>query len=183
MEFQVKISCGANNFKIVIAVNYVVYLNIMKKVNGFTLIELLVVISIMSILTIITVSQFTTARQKARDVSRKSDLNSVSKAVTMYFADYGLFPAETAINTNWAGEFSDDGYIYMKTLPKENQVGKPPYCYVVSTDGKSFALFSVLENTMDSDYKGPYTHCGGNQYHYSTVSQNAVVSDFTSLNQ
>lgn len=160
-----------------------VYLNIMKKEKGFTLIELLVVISIMSILTIITVSQFTTARKKARDVSRKSDLNSVSKAVTMYYADYGLFPLESKINGVGGSEFSDEGYIYMKVLPKENQVGQPPYCYVVSSDRKSFALFSVLENEMDSDCKNPkYTHCGGNQYCYSTVSQNAVISDFELLN-
>lgn len=156
----------------------------MKKGNGFTLIELLVVISIMSILTIITVSQFTTARKKARDVSRKSDLNSVSKAVTMYYADYGLFPTENNVNTNWAAEFSDEGYVYMKTLPKENQVGQPQYCYVVSSDRKSFAIFSVLENEMDSDCKNPkYVHCGGNQYCYSVVSQNAIVSDFDALNQ
>lgn len=160
----------------------------MKNRNGFTLIELLVVISIMSILTMITVSQFNTARKKARDVSRKSDLNSVSKAVTMFYADYGMFPLQdTFSETSWGGTFTDntvDGYVYMKVLPKENQVEQPQYCYVVSSDRKSFALFSVLENTQDPDCKSPgYTHCGGKQYCYSVVSQNAVVSDFDSLNQ
>ena len=68
-------------------------LHLMVKQNsGFTLIELLVVITIMSILTVITVSQFQSARQKARDVQRKSDLSSVTKALEMYYADYGRFP-------------------------------------------------------------------------------------------
>ena len=155
----------------------------MKKRNGFTLIELLVVIAIMGILTMITVSQFTTARKKARDVSRKSDLGSVSKSVSMYFADYGLFPLEADINTKWGNEFSDNGYVYMKVLPRENQVNWPPYCYVVAADRKSFAIFTALENTADSDCKSPgYTHCGGNSYCYSVTSQNAIVSDFDGLN-
>lgn len=159
----------------------------MKKGNGFTLIELLVVISIMSILTVITVSQFTTARKKARDVSRKSDLNAVAKAITMYYADYGMFPEqETFTDESWGETFADgtvDGYVYMKTLPKESQAGQPPYCYVVSDDSKSFALFAQLENSEDSDCKSPgYKHCGDESYCYSVVSQNALVGEFATLN-
>lgn len=153
----------------------------MKKGKGFTLIELLVVIAIMSILTMITVSQFTTARRKARDVSRKSDLNSVSKAVYMYYADYGVFPAKDKIQDKWGMEFSDDGYVYMKVLPKEKE-NLPDYCYVVSADKKSFALFAILENTSDADCKIPgYAHCGGTEYCYSVASQNALVTDFASI--
>jgi len=59
-----------------------------KKRNfGFTLIELLVVISIISILTIISVSQFNTAKIKARDTQRKADIDSVGKALNSYYAD------------------------------------------------------------------------------------------------
>lgn len=157
----------------------------MKKNNGFTLIELLVVIAIMSILTMITISQFTTARRKARDVSRKSDLNAVSKAINMYYADYGLFPTESILNLGDTGEFADklvDGYVYMKVKPQEKP-GFSPYCYVVSTDRKSFALFAALENTEDSDCKGnTYKHCGNQTYCYSVVSPNAVVGDLATFN-
>jgi len=156
-----------------------------RKGNGFTLIELLVVISIMAILTIITVSQFMTARMRARDVARKGDLNALSKALQMYYADYGVFPAKIneGINSNeWAGEFKDPNdanYTYMKVLPVEsgNRNLTVPYCYVVSADKKKFGLFASLENVNDSDYSGPYIHCGGKSYYYSVVSPNTTAED------
>ena len=97
--------------------------------RAFTFVELLVVIAIMGILTVIAVSQFQGAKKKANDVSRKGDLNGVSKALTMYFADYGKFP-EASSNGNimlngedvkWGEGFIDNGYVYSKILPKENK--------------------------------------------------------------
>jgi len=150
--------------------------------RGFTLVELLVVISIMSILTIITVGQFNTARKKARDVQRKGDLNAMSKALQMYFADYGEFPGGIFVG---GGEFRDNtGYVYMKVMPEEKTPNMPDFCYVVSDDRKSFGLFAMLENTEDSDCHmtgavGDYSHCG-ETYCYSVVSQNIIVDDLTS---
>lgn len=156
--------------------------------QGFTLVELLVVIAIMAILTTITAGQFVTAQKKAHDVARKGDLSSLSKALMAYFADYGKFPTATAngeVNisgASWGGEFVDNGYVYMKTVPQENFLknGIPQYCYVVSGDQKSFALFAQLENGQDKDCKTPTTHCGAS-YCYSVVSPNKDVGDFTGL--
>lgn len=154
--------------------------------QGFTLVELLVVISIMSILTLITVSQFTTARKKARDVQRKGDLSALSKALQMYFADYGNLPTAATINNNWGGEFKDNtNYVYMKVLPRERTL-TTPFCYVVTTDLKSYGLFAMLENTVDSDChmnddEGEYVHCGGNHYCYSIVSPNISVDNLVGL--
>jgi competence protein ComGC len=169
----------------------------MKK--GFTLIELLVVISIISILTIITVSQFNTAKKKANDVARKGDLNALSKALLMYYADYGYFPADTSgvINVtdngdnnpiSWGGTFSDNSatpYVYMKTMPKEKILSNQ-FCYVVDATKTKFALFAMLENTTDSQCimngnVGAYSHCGGKNYCFAFLSPNAAVSDFTGL--
>lgn len=126
---------------------------------GFTLVELLVVISIMSILTVITVSQFQTARKKARDVQRKSDLSSVNKALLMYFADYGKFPelAPDGIGISgapWGGSFADtSGYVYMKVMPQENSINWPRYCYLpeAGQNPKKFALLAKMENDDDSE--------------------------------
>lgn len=161
--------------------------------QGFTLVELLIVISIMSILTVITVSQFTTARKRARDVARKGDLNSLSKALMSYYADYGKFPPAVGVGISgaaWGGEFADSGYVYMKVVPQENMFPTvPQYCYVVSADQKKFGLFAMLEVTTDSDCKttgspavGLYSHCGGKKYCYAVVSPNITVNDLGSTN-
>lgn len=152
----------------------------MKK--AFTLIEMLIVMAIMGILTAITVGQFQTAKKKANDTARKGDLNSVAKALQMYFTDYGRLPDANAtgqivmngVAIPWGGEFKDSaGYIYMKQLPVENKVGVPQYCYKTNASNKAYALFANLENGMDSqcdrDKNGTpdVTYdCGGNTNAY-----------------
>lgn len=159
----------------------------MKK--AFTLVELLVVIAIMSILTTITVSQFQTAKRKANDVARKGDLNSVAKAIQMYYADYGKMPGASSdgkimVGTrtiNWGSEFADDsGYIYMKQLPKENKTGMPAYCYKTDANNKAYALFAMLENTQDSQCVGgstPKYQCGSNLYCFAYISPNIKLDE------
>jgi len=164
---------------------------IMKNMGkrGFTLIELLVVISIMGILTVITVSQFETARRKARDVQRKADISAVSKALLMYYADYGEFPDSDTINNYWGLNFVDVGYTYMAVMPKENKSSEPDYCYVVSSDQKRMGLFTTLENKSDADCNRlkrteeqdcadvePYNFCG-NDYYFAILSPNATLED------
>lgn len=156
--------------------------------KGFTLIELLIVISIMGILTSITVSQFVTAKKKANDVSRKSDLNGVSKALQMYFTDYGVMPdmsdplggkIKTKTDTvDWGGEFVDGGYTYMKVVPKENNINFPAYCYKTDAPNfKKYAIFAKLENTTDKECGSPnhQYRCGGNIYCFSYVSPNTSL--------
>lgn len=161
----------------------------MKK--AFTLVELLVVISIMAILTIVTVSQFRTARKRANDVARKGDLNSVAKALQLYFADYGELPAASEgkimikeRQIEWGEEFKDStDYIYMVKLPKENKTGGwPEYCYKTDSTRKKYALFAKLEVESDGECKGNYS-CGTLKdqgtppYCYANVSPNASLNE------
>jgi prepilin-type N-terminal cleavage/methylation domain-containing protein len=151
----------------------------MKK-TGFTLVELLVVIAIISIITVITVSQFQTARKRANDVSVKSDLNSLNKALQMYYADYNYFPDADPggyiSGIPWGSEFKDaSGYSYMKVTPKEKYLAAYPFCYVVSADKKKFALYGQLENIEDSDCKGhTYSACG-RTYCFAITSPNTSL--------
>ena len=168
-----------------------------SKRNGFTLVELLVVIAIMSILTIIAVSQFQSAKRKSRDVQRKGDVSAVSKALLMYYTDYGYFPTSDGGNINipgavWGGTFSDDGYAYLKEMPRENYNLNKPFCYVTDNNDPptKFGLFSILENSEDMDYNklndednyadyGPFAACGGvNTYNFAILSPNASIADF-----
>jgi prepilin-type N-terminal cleavage/methylation domain-containing protein len=56
-----------------------------NKKRGFTLIELLVVIAIIGILATIVLVSLNTARAKARDARRSSDLHQIALAMEMYY--------------------------------------------------------------------------------------------------
>ena len=66
-----------------------------QKQKAFTLIELLIVIAIIGILASIVLVSLNGSRIKARDTQRKSDINSIHKALETYFTYYGSYPAET----------------------------------------------------------------------------------------
>lgn len=106
--------------------------------KGFTLIELLVVIAIIGILaTIVTVS-LNTARSKARDARRVSDIRQVQLALQMYYDAIGSYPAalSTMVPT------------YISVAPVDPD-GTSAYQYCVSST-KGYHLGSKatgLENT------------------------------------
>jgi type II secretion system protein G len=56
-----------------------------KKKRGFTLIELLVVIAIIGILATIVLVSLNTARAKARDARRSSDMHQIALAMEMFY--------------------------------------------------------------------------------------------------
>lgn len=55
--------------------------------RGFTLIELLVVIAIIALLSSVVLSSLNTARAKARDTRRQSDVQQLVRAVTLFASD------------------------------------------------------------------------------------------------
>ena len=64
-----------------------------KQQKGFTLIELLVVIAIIGILATIVMVSLNTARSKARDARRVSDIRQLQLALQMYYDSNGSYPA------------------------------------------------------------------------------------------
>ncbi len=71
--------------------------------RGFTLIELLVVIAIIGLLATMAVVAFGNAQQKARDAKRKSDLKQISKAIELYYDEYGNYPR----TSGWCTQISN----------------------------------------------------------------------------
>ena len=79
--------------------------------KGFTLIELLVVIAIIGILaTVITVA-VSSARKKARDARRLSDMKAIQTALEMYANDHGEYPPIThgGPDCSWDSGSTDSG--------------------------------------------------------------------------
>ncbi|MDD5109711.1 MAG: type II secretion system protein [Patescibacteria group bacterium] len=64
----------------------------MKARKGFTLIELLVVIAIIGLLSTLAIVALSSARSKARDSKRTSDMKQVQTALELYFNDKQYYP-------------------------------------------------------------------------------------------
>jgi prepilin-type N-terminal cleavage/methylation domain-containing protein len=96
--------------------------------RGFTLIELLVVISIISLLSSVVLGALNTARTKARDARRKSDLRQIQLALELYYDANGVYPLSGGAITPGAWSNSADASWttlqtalspYIKSLPKD----------------------------------------------------------------
>lgn len=149
--------------------------------KGFTLVELLIVIAILAILSSLGVSNFQSARIKARDISRKSDLQTISKSLETYVNDHRTYPLSDSngkiickslsVICDWGAEFSDDtGTIYSATLPEDSS----GFTYWYSSAGTSYTLYAHLENGNDSAIDTSLTQtCGdGILCNYKITSSN-----------
>ena len=141
----------------------------MKSKKNNIVLEIGIIIVVLGFLGWFTLGQFDLSKAKSRDVERKSELHEVSKVIRLYYKDYGKLPEESLINTLWGKEWRDGDYVYMKEGPRENYLENKEYCYQVSSDGKSFMLFTDLENKKDVDCYGKSWTCENREYCYRDV--------------
>ncbi|PWU22819.1 hypothetical protein C5B42_05040 [Candidatus Cerribacteria bacterium 'Amazon FNV 2010 28 9'] len=153
--------------------------------SGFTLIELLIVIAIIAILTGLLFTNFSGARERARDTRRKADFDTLKKALQTYYIDYGKFPSDgggTTINgcggsgtsiCNWtsgttAGSvFQAGSTVYTGVMPGDplSPTQQYTYCTTGTVEGVScstvdYILWTKLENASDQDSKASQSRCG-----------------------
>ena len=138
--------------------------------GGFTLIELLVVISIISLLSSIVISSLNSARAKARDAQRMSDLNQLQTAIEMYISDHGSAPEVMSgkggtYHPRGVSTFAEVEWDKLKTFLVPNYIPKMPvdplgygagdyrYAYSSPSDavdidkyGSGYGLEATLEN-------------------------------------
>ena len=112
----------------------------MKK--GFTLIELLVVIAIIALLSTLSVVALNSARVKARDTRRVSDIKQIRTALEMYFDAKLEYPPSNndlggstarCLSATSAFSASCAGTIFMQSVPKDPQNPTKKYAYVKGT--------------------------------------------------
>lgn len=124
--------------------------------KGFTLIELLVVIAIIGLLSTLAVVALGSARVKARDSKRLSDLKQLQTALELYYTDQGSYPSGSGVTLGVAGgnyACLDAGGWDSKaacTSPYMGQVPTDPgsNTYIYTTASSSYTVAATLEGAM-----------------------------------
>ena len=146
--------------------------------KGFTLIELLVVIAIIGILASVVLAELSTARGRARDAKRLSDMNQIRLALELFFEENGHYPG-TPEGVATGGEKIGDnnGALeqalapYLPVMPADPLHDGSTYFYAydpqhcVSGGGSGGASFGFNRSETHGAIRNETNGCGGDQQH------------------
>jgi prepilin-type N-terminal cleavage/methylation domain-containing protein len=124
-----------------------------EAIRAFTLIELLVVIAIIALLSGILMVNFTSARGKARDAKRISDLGQLQLSLELYFDRCKQYPATltTGASNCQASGITLGTYISQIPTPPASTLNQTSYDYAVNGSAPSnYVLHTQLEYVSDS---------------------------------
>ena len=143
--------------------------------SGLTLIELVVVMAILAVLSTVIGGNLLSSISKGRDSKRKQDLQSIAKALEIYYYDYKAYP--TPPMDIWGQQFvndTDPSIIYMSKLPVDPSYPNSTYCYESNGSGSYFRIYANLENANDPQILTPTQECAMDslQYNYAISSTN-----------
>lgn len=138
--------------------------------HGFTLLELLVVIAIIAVIVAFAVANFVGARQRARDIRKKSELQEIKSALRLYYNDFNNYPGPITTVTNTFngcggatppvgacnGSFTAGTTVYMKLLPQTTDY---TWSYRQMASGDDFCLWTTLDVTSDTEIAKSQARC------------------------
>jgi prepilin-type N-terminal cleavage/methylation domain-containing protein len=134
------------------------------RTRGFTLIELMVVISIIGVLSTVVLSSLSTARVKAYDARRISDLHSIYTAYAIHNTSGGSQLANPGCGGGC--QISDDDPRFLQELIAENDLASiphppdnaaaNPYMYYDYGPGNSYGFMIVTQLEGRAPQTTPY---------------------------
>lgn len=149
----------------------------MRKNNqGFTLIELLVVIAIIGILSSVVISSLNSARLRAKDAQRLSDVKQIQTALEMYYNEYGYYPKKTAYtytdsgcggSSSWCSDIDSlkkDLAPYIN-LPSKNSSGFNKDYYYNADSGDNYQSYGFMVS-LESNSNSPKEQNDGGYLSY-----------------
>lgn len=146
--------------------------------RGFTLVELLVVIAIIAVIIGLVFPNYLSARERARDQKRKSEVASLKNALQLYYHDYSTYPASydgdilgcgsdgssncpiCGTSEFAAGDIDGCKTTYMKVLPKIND--NYVFEYHECSNGNDYRIITSMENASDPDITVSQGRCPAN---------------------
>ncbi len=119
-----------------------------KKKTAFTIIEMLIVISIIGILSTLMVVAYSRTTKNANDTKRKSNIENVKGALSMYYSIKGSWPSDAALG-NWTTLMTElstnNGLIdsISKDEPGETDVYQTCKCGTAGCDCSADSTYNV----------------------------------------
>jgi len=121
----------------------------MKK--AFTLVELLVVVAIIGLLSTLSVVALNSARAKARDSRRLSDIKQLRTALDMYYDSAGTYPDSLTSGS----PLSYGGMIFLAKVP-DDPLSSQNYNYTKTEGGQNYTIDFTLETKSAGYEPGNY---------------------------
>jgi prepilin-type N-terminal cleavage/methylation domain-containing protein len=118
--------------------------------KGFTLIELLVVIAIIGLLSTLSIVALNSARARARDARRLSDIQQIQSALEMFYNDANSYPTAVTAGSTIAGSSTYLAIVPKAPTPADNNTG------AVCTASSSAYVYAT-QNGTGGVANGSYT--------------------------
>jgi len=170
-----------------------------SSMKGFTLIEMLVVIVIIGILSSLILVNLSSARAKARDTKRVSDLAQIQLALEQYFDRCGQYPSKngqavifTAVGAV-LGNYSNGCPTGISLASFISKIPTPPtggsvvvthYDYETPSTYNDFVLHATFENYLDAMKDGlngtPFAASAADSdtFNFATCSGGVLTAPF-----